>query len=127
MTGAPMPEGADAVVQVELTGNGRRGDGSDRACRPCSRAERVAAGHIDANWGRRAANGAMVRPIEIAILAEMGHAEVLMTPRPRVAILPTGNELVAVDEKPAAGQIRNSNGPMLLAAAAACRGGCDRC
>jgi molybdopterin molybdotransferase len=62
-------------------------------------------------------SGAMVRPIEIAILAETGHAEVLMTPRPRVAILPTGNELVDVDEKPAAGQIRNSNGPMLRAAA----------
>ena len=58
-------------------------------------------------------SGAVVRPIEIAILAETGHAEVLMTPRTRVAILPTGNELVDVDEKPGAGQIRNSNGPML--------------
>ena len=37
-------------------------------------------------------------------------------PRPRLAILPTGNELVAVGENPAAGQIRNSNGPMLVAA-----------
>jgi molybdopterin molybdotransferase len=39
-------------------------------------------------------------------------------PRPRVAILPTGNELVAIGEKPGQGQIRNSNGPMLKAAAA---------
>ena len=37
-------------------------------------------------------------------------------PRPRLAVLPTGNELVAVGEKPATGQIRNSNGPMLVAA-----------
>ena len=39
----------------------------------------------------------------------------------RVAVLPTGNELVAVGERPAAGQIRNSNGPMLVAAAARAR------
>jgi molybdopterin molybdotransferase len=62
-------------------------------------------------------DGAELRPIEVAILAEIGRAVVTARPRPRVAILPTGNELVAVGEKPAEGQIRNSNGPMLLAAA----------
>jgi molybdopterin molybdotransferase len=58
-----------------------------------------------------------VRPIEIAILAEIGHAMVSVQPRPRLAVLPTGNEIVPVGEKPGQGQIRNSNGPMLLAAA----------
>jgi molybdopterin molybdotransferase len=67
--------------------------------------------------------GAVLRPIEIAILAEVGHSIVTVTPRPRVAILPTGNELVAVGERPDYGQIRNSNGPMLQAAAA--RAGAD--
>ena len=60
----------------------------------------------------------ILRPIEIAILAEIGRAVATVQPRPRVAILPTGNELVPVGEKPGQGQIRNSNGPMLLAAAA---------
>ncbi len=59
--------------------------------------------------------GASIRPIEIAILAETGHASVPVIPRPRLAILTTGNELVAVEQKPSAGQIRNSNGPMLVA------------
>jgi molybdopterin molybdotransferase len=62
--------------------------------------------------------GAILRPIEIAILAEIGPGVVTVRPRPRVAILPTGNELVPVGEKPGLGQIRNTNGPMLVAAAA---------
>ena len=45
--------------------------------------------------------GAILRPIEIAILAEIGRAVVNVRPRPRVAVLPTGNELVPVGEKPA--------------------------
>ena len=74
--------------------------------RPCSVGQRV----FD--------RGIVLRPIEIGILAEIGHAVVHVQPRPKVAVLPTGNELVAVNERPAAGQIRNSNGPMLAAAIA---------
>jgi len=62
--------------------------------------------------------GTLLRPIEIGILAEIGHAAVHVQPRPNVAILPTGNELVAANERPGPGQIRNSNGPMLQAAIA---------
>ncbi|MEX1223780.1 MAG: molybdopterin molybdotransferase MoeA, partial [Pirellulales bacterium] len=54
---------------------------------------------------------------EIGLLAEVGRPGVSIVPRPRVAVLSTGNELVAPELLPAAGQIRNSNGPMLLAAA----------
>ena len=60
--------------------------------------------------------GTILRPIEIGILAEIGHVAVFVQPRPKVAVLPTGNELVAANEQPAGGQIRNSNGPMLAAA-----------
>jgi molybdopterin molybdotransferase len=49
-------------------------------------------------------------------LAEAGHDFVSVAPRPRLAILPTGNELIDIAAKPSNGQIRNSNGPMLRAA-----------
>jgi molybdopterin molybdotransferase len=60
---------------------------------------------------------AKLRAIEIAVLAEIGRGMVTVVPRPKLAVLPTGNELVPVGDRPASGQIRNSNGPMLLASA----------
>ncbi len=117
MTGAPLPEGADAVVPLERT------DLIDDTT--------VRLQQIDPSLGQnvlalgaslRAGDavlraGALLRPIEIAVLAEIGHGVVTVRPRPRVAVLPTGNELVPFGERPDQGQIRNSNGPMLLAAA----------
>jgi molybdopterin molybdotransferase len=115
MTGAPIPEGADAVIPVEQT--------------ELIDATTVRFTQVDPSAGQnvlplgasmRAGDvvikrGATIRPAEIGILAETGHAEVLVTTRPRLAVLTTGNELVAIGEKPAPGQIRNSNGPMLVA------------
>jgi molybdopterin molybdotransferase len=117
MTGAPMPEGADAVVQVELTE--LIGDST------------VFLQSVDVAPGRnmlplgtslRAGEsvlkkGAMLRAIEIAVLAEIGRDRVTVIPRPKLAVLPTGNELVSIGESPASGQIRNSNGPMLVVSA----------
>ena len=117
MTGAPIPEGADAVVQVELTE--MVGDST------------VSIQNVDVAPGKNVLplgtslrvgdavlkKGATLRAIEIAVLAEIGRGMVTAIPRPKLAVLPTGNELVPVDDQPAAGQIRNSNGPMLLAAA----------
>jgi molybdopterin molybdotransferase len=118
MTGAPIPEGADAVVPIEQTElvNAaivrlhKLDSASGQNVLPRSASMR--AGDIVLN------RGATLRPIEIAILAEIGHTTVTVQPRPRVAVLPTGNEIVPVDHEPGPGQIRNSNGPMLLAAAA---------
>ena len=59
----------------------------------------------------------MNRDNDVALLAEIGQAEVSVIARPRVAVLPTGDELVAPHEPLGPGQIRNSNGPMLVAAA----------
>src|SRR5262245_14431550 len=117
MTGAPLPEGADAVVQVELTE--MVGDSTVRLQNidiphrknvlPLGTSLRVGDAVL--------AKGAELRPIEVAVLAEIGRGMVTAVPRPKVAVLPTGNELVPVGDRPATGQIRNSNGPMLVAMA----------
>jgi molybdopterin molybdotransferase len=118
MTGAPLPEAADAVIPVEQTelveANTVRLQQVDPA--PGQNVLPLGASMRAGDIVLR--RGASIRPIEIAILAETGHSTVTVIPRPKIAILPTGNELVAVDEKPAPGQIRNSNGPMLVAASA---------
>ena len=59
--------------------------------------------------------GTRIRPQEIGLLAELGCHIVTVRPRPRVAILTTGDELVPINEQPGPGQIRNSNEAMLAA------------
>jgi molybdopterin molybdotransferase len=118
MTGAPIPEGADAVVPIEqselVDATMVRLHRLDPACgqNVLPRGASMRAGDVVLQ------RGTLLRPIEVALLAETGHASVTVQPRPRVAVLPTGNEIVSVDEQPGPGQIRNSNGPMLLSAAA---------
>jgi molybdopterin molybdotransferase len=118
MTGAPLPEGADAVVAFEQTEPIDERTVRFRQIDPAPGQHILAIGAALRVGQRVFEPGIILRPIEIGILAEIGHAEVQVQPRPRVAVLPTGNELVAANENPAAGQIRNSNGPMLTAAIA---------
>jgi molybdopterin molybdotransferase len=117
MTGAPLPEGADAVIPVEQTVlvNGMTVRFLQVDIQPGQHVMRLGTSLRAGDVVLR--TGALLRPIEIAILAEIGHGMVEVQPRPRVAVLPTGNELVPIGERPAVGQIRNSNGPMLVAAA----------
>ncbi len=108
MTGAPVPSGADSVQKVEVT---RETDGTqvliEEATQPgqfiVKRASEVKAGGIVLGAGEEI-NAAMM-----AALASFGYAEIKVGPRPRVAVLATGTELVAVNEKPGADQIRDSN------------------
>ena len=60
----------------------------------------------------------MLRPQELGLLATVGRTAVAVVPAPRVCVLSTGDEVVEAGEMPGPGQIRNSNGPMLLAQAA---------
>ncbi len=112
MTGAPLPRAADAVVMVEHTQS--YGD-KVRIQQPLvksgqnimRRASSLARGQTVLSAGK------LVRGIELGLLAEVGRAAVSIVPRPRVAVLVTGNELVESSTFPLPGQIRNSNGDLL--------------
>lgn len=113
MTGAPIPKGADCVIAVEQT----EPAGADQVKitqlavpvgqHILERGREMRAGETILEPGRR------LRPQELGLLAAVGRTEVLLHRRPKVAILPTGDEIVEAARKPGPGQIRNSNGPML--------------
>jgi len=124
MTGAPIPAGAEAVVMVErseLLAKDSRGKPrvrlQDPTIRPGQNIVRRAASMAR---GQRVLHaGTELRAIELGLLAEVGRTQALAFPRPTLAVLATGNELVIPAKRPGPGQIRNSNGPLLLAAAQA--------
>ena len=113
MTGAPVPEGADAVVMVEFTS--RTGDTVEiqRRAEPGQNIVPVGA---EARTGAEViAAGARIRYPQVAVAAAVGKSWVNVYKRPRVAVLATGDELVAVGRAPGPSQIRNSNSYSLSA------------
>ncbi|MDQ3547344.1 MAG: molybdopterin molybdotransferase MoeA [Chloroflexota bacterium] len=122
MTGAPVPSGADAVVQVENT---TTSDGIMTIQQPQVRSgDNIRPIGADLRQGDRLIEaGTLLGPAEVGLLASLGHANVLVGRRPRVAVISTGNELVTPDETPGPGQIRDSNRFSL--AVAARRAGAD--
>ncbi|HEU4370883.1 MAG TPA: gephyrin-like molybdotransferase Glp [Methylomirabilota bacterium] len=112
-TGAPLPAGADAVVpqeDVEAT-DGRialRG-AVDRAAYVRPRGEDVRVGDPVLE------PGTLLTAAEVGLLATLGHAQVRVYRRPRVAILSTGNELADLGTEPGPGQIPNTNTYSLMA------------
>lgn len=122
MTGAQVPRGFDAVVMLEQTTGGTS---------PEKEAIRVDAPSISLgqNILRRGTiyragdclvdAGNRCSANSIGLLAEAGVVQVPVSRRPRVAIVATGNELCPPNRVPAASQIRNSNGPLLMALARA--------
>jgi molybdopterin molybdotransferase len=118
MTGAPIPQGADAVVQVERTLAPQ--PGAVRIDDP-----RLQPGQNILRRGREMrigetvlARGTVLRPQELGVLATVGRTEALLVPPPTVAIVATGDELVEAPAAPGPGQIRNGNGPTVTAQAA---------
>ena len=117
MTGAPMPDGADAVVPIERTAldpvtervtilsEATLPPGTNVGCQGTSMQD----GELVLTAGRR------IRAQEIALLAELGRHWVSVHPCPTIALLSTGDELVPIDETPGPAQIRNSNQMMLAA------------
>lgn len=116
-TGAILPEGADTVVPYEDTE--RVGESEIRLLDP----EGVEIGQCIHREGSDFARhsllvppGSLLSPAALGVAASCGYASVLVTPRPRIVIATTGDELVSVDATPAPHQIRASNGTALEAA-----------
>jgi molybdopterin molybdotransferase len=120
-TGAPMPEGADAVVMVEET---ERGDGDEvRIFTPVYPRQHVGRRAADIAAGSMVLDaGDVLTPSRIGALAAVGALEIDVFARPRVAILSTGNEIVEPGERLAPGQIYDIN-RFTLASIVAAHGG----
>ncbi|HSF18878.1 MAG TPA: gephyrin-like molybdotransferase Glp [Vicinamibacteria bacterium] len=117
MTGAPVPEGADAVQMVEHCRVDR-----DRVevLTQVDEGQNVAPLGSEVRLGDVVLKeGTRLDPAAIAVAATVGKTTLVVGRKPRVAVAATGNELVHPSQKPAPGQIRNSNGFSLLAQCAA--------
>jgi len=116
MTGAPIPESCAAVVMVEKTSTRMKGDQefvslSERGIRPGQNITRRGQSMKTGDVVLR--QGALLRAIELGLLAEVGRDSVWTLLDPAVAILATGDEIVPHTEKPPPGKIRNSNSSLL--------------
>ncbi len=118
MTGAPVPRGADSVVQFENTD-----DDKHKKSAPDQPVTRVGilseapsglnirkAGETISKGAIALKKGTVLRAAEIGMMASLGYSRVKVIRRPVVAILSTGNELVEVDKPLPEGKIHDSNG-----------------
>jgi molybdopterin molybdotransferase len=117
MTGAPLPPGADAVLQAEAAE-----EVADGAALRVRVAEPVPPGRNVGRLGEDVTAGAVVltagrrlRPQDVGVLASLGAAPVAVVRRPRVALLATGDELLPCGARPEGFRIVDSNSVMLAA------------
>ncbi|HEX2347440.1 MAG TPA: gephyrin-like molybdotransferase Glp [Ktedonobacterales bacterium] len=116
LTGAPLPDGADAALQQELT---EVADGWVTIRQPVAPGTNIRQRAEDVRPGALLARaGVELGPAEIALLASLGVSPVAVRRRPRVAILATGDELTPLGQPLRPGKIYNSNTPYLIAAVA---------
>ncbi len=122
MTGAPVPEGADAVVQVERTrllkaSGSALGEVLIESPGGIAPGQNIVPRGSEAEAGARLLDeGIRIGAAQLAVLASVGVVEPLVSRPVRVALLTTGDEVVDPGLQPGAAQIRNANGPALVAA-----------
>ena len=114
MTGAPMPDGADTVVRQEDTSR----DGATVLIQVATAlGTSVRLRGADMRAGTTVLHpGQVLRSIDIAVAAALGHARLSVGARPQVALIATGDELVPAGTAPGPAQLVDSNSPMLAAA-----------
>jgi len=113
MTGAPLPEGANAVVRVEDT---EAQGGRVKILVAAAPGLDIREAGEDVKTGELViSKGTVLRAAEIGMLAALGRSYVSVHQRPVVAVVSTGDELAEVDETPGPGKIVNSNGYSLAA------------
>jgi molybdopterin molybdotransferase len=107
MTGAPLPAGADAVVMVEYTA---QSGSTVEIKRSVKSGENFVPRGAEARQGQLLLDpGTRVDHAVIALAASVGKSRLQVFRKPRIAVLATGDEIVAIDQTPGASQIRNSN------------------
>jgi len=112
MTGAPVPEGATAVLPVERSREA--GAGRVELLGAPAPGAHIARRGSEVRAGERVLTaGVRLGAAQLSVLAAFGVSRVPVGRRPRVAYLVTGDELVGVEATPRGAQIRNSNGPGL--------------
>ncbi len=122
MTGAPLPDGADAIIPIENT-NAQWIPGSDEALpktivinQSVKSGDYVRLAGEDIHEGEQIiAQGTLIRPAEIGLLAAVGKHKISVIRQPRVVIISTGDELIGVEEVLKPGKIRDSNSYTLAA------------
>jgi molybdopterin molybdotransferase len=108
MTGAPLPDGADAVEKIEVIR--LFDDGTIELTAPVKPGNFVTPRGLEARAGDvMVRKGERITPSVAAVLASFGYARVTVSNRPLIALLSTGTELVDVAQRPGPSQIRNSN------------------
>ena len=107
MTGAPLPKGADAVIEIEKV---EVEDNILKVSQVVSKDNNVIKFGEEIKVGELALNGGSnIRPVEIGLLASLGYSYVNVYKSPTIALIITGDELVDIDSKLQKGKIRNSN------------------
>jgi molybdopterin molybdotransferase len=117
MTGAPIPRGADSIIQFEDTDDEKNKNAA--ASRPATQVSLFAetkpgqnvrrAGESIASGKTVLKKGTVIRPSEIGLMASIGHSKVRVVRRPVVAVLSTGNEIVDISQPLPEGKIYDSN------------------
>ena len=120
-TGGMLPQGADAVVMIEYTE--RLAEGMIEVTRPAAPGEHLVRRGDDIRAGEPLIlAGRRLRPHDLGALAGLGIVEIEVFARPRVALLPTGDEIVPPEATPGPGQVRDVNTTALAAAVGAAGG-----